>query len=372
MLLGAGLAARHGGAIPVLALLVGLGLAAALLFGQGALGLGGPERTLSTVAAALLPPGGRRGLDLVLVVSMAGWLGFNLALGGRALGAMLGLDGRMGAVLYAVAVLILAVGGLRRWNGVAVFATATGLVLAVVVTARLGAASAPLTLRLGASAPLLASIATYAGYTSVFSVRAPDFTAGLASGAEVARCIALLIGATAVTSTVGALLYLATGTTDLVGTLSGADGFAIGNVLLAVAFLAGSLSAVHSGALALASSAGLGTRPAALALVVVGIGLAVAGFDQHLLGWLTLLGAAMPPIVGPMAYEGARRRVGRRPRQVPTWTWAPASTLGVALTLAQVPGAALVSLGVAGAATTLWATLTGSGGMVARPGGVPE
>lgn len=369
MVLGAGLAARHDGAIPALALVAGLGLAAALLAGQGALGLGGSDRTLSTVAASLLPPVGRRGLDLVLVVAMAGWLGFNLALGGGALGALLGLGPRVGAVLYAVPVLVLAVGGLRRWNAVAVVATATGLVLAVVVTARLGAASAPLTLRLGAPVPLLASIASFVGYTSVFSVRAPDFTAGLASGAEVARCVALVIGATAATSMVGALLYLAIGTTDLVTALSGLDGFALGNALLAVAFLAGSLTAVHSGGLALAASAGLGVRAATLGMVVVGVVLAVAGFAAHLLAWLTLLGAAMPPIVAPMALEGARRRSGHPPRRVPSWTWAPASALGVALTVGRVPGAALASLGVAAVATAVWVRLTGSGDLVATPGG---
>lgn len=372
MVLGAELAARHDGAIPVLALLAGLGLAAALLASQGALGLGGADRTLSTVASTLLPPAGRRGLDLVLVVSMAGWLGFNLALGGGALGALLGLGARAGAVLYAAPVLVLALGGLRRWNVVAVVATATGLVLAAIVTARLGVPSEPLTLRLGAPATLLASIATYVGYTSVFSVRAPDFTAGLASGGEVARCVALLIGATAATSMVGALLYLATGTTDLVGALSGPDGFAIGNVLLAVAFLAGSLTAVHSGGLALASSTRSGTRRATFAIVVIGVALATAGFDAHLLGWLTLLGAAMPPIVVPMALEGARRRSGRRPGQVATWTWAPASALGVALTLGRVPGAALASLVLAAVATAVWVRLTGSGDLVATPGGAPE
>jgi hypothetical protein len=372
MVLGAGLSARHDGAIPVLALVAGLGLAAALLAGQAALGLGGADRTLSTVAAALLPPAGRWGLDLVLVVSMAGWLGFNLALGGGALGALLGLGPRGGALLYALPVLLLALGGLRRWNAVAVVATSTGLVLAAVVTARLGAPAAPLTPRLGAPVPLLASVAAFVGYASVFSVRAPDFTAGLASGAEVARCVALLIGATAATSVVGALLYLATGTTDLVGALAGPGGLAIGNVLLAVAFLAGSLSAVHSGGLALASVTGSTTRAAMLAMTAVGAVLAVAGFDRHLLAWLTLLGAAMPPIILPMALEGARRRRGRRSRRIPTWTWFPASALGVALTVGRVPGAALASLGVAAAATAGWAMVAKSPSGVAGHDGAPE
>ncbi|HUG83445.1 MAG TPA: hypothetical protein VMM13_02725, partial [Euzebya sp.] len=296
MVLGAGLAARHDGPVALLALVLGLTLSSAMLAAQGALGIGSPGGTLSVVAATMLPPPGRRGLDMALVVSMVGWLGFNLAVGGTALAAIAGADRRLGVVVYTLPVIALALGGVRRWNVVVLVATGTAVVLTAVVTARLGAATSPVEVAMAPDGVgiLLADIAALAGYTAVFSVRAPDFTAGLHSRADVHRLVAMTVAAVALTSAAGILLYLGTGTQDLVGALSGPDGLPIGNMLVSLAFLAGSLTAVHSGGLAFASLWGTSHRTAIGVLGAVGVAVALSGFDRVFVSYLTLLGAAMP------------------------------------------------------------------------------
>ncbi|GAB3933964.1 hypothetical protein GCM10027614_06090 [Micromonospora vulcania] len=82
--------------------------------------------------------------------------------------------------------------------------------------------------------------------------------------------------------------------------------------------------------------------------------LAVARFDRLVLPWLTLLAAALPVLVVPMAVEAAARRRGRAPRTVPVWSWVPPALLAVACTLAGVAVAPLLGLALAGALTLLW------------------
>ncbi|MET7707612.1 hypothetical protein [Micromonospora sp. NPDC005413] len=69
---------------------------------------------------------------------------------------------------------------------------------------------------------------------------------------------------------------------------------------------------------------------------------------------LTLLAAALPVLVVPMAVEAAARRRGRAPRTVPAWCWLPPALLAVACTLAGVGVGPLLGLALAGAFTLLW------------------
>ncbi|MGC4746065.1 hypothetical protein ACLQ28_10440 [Micromonospora sp. DT201] len=75
LVLGAAMAARHGGAVPVAGLLVGAALMAALLWGQGRIGLRRPlgdGQTLTAVLPAYLGDTSRLLLAAVLTVSMVG------------------------------------------------------------------------------------------------------------------------------------------------------------------------------------------------------------------------------------------------------------------------------------------------------------
>lgn len=351
-MLGAGLGARHDGPVPILALVAGLGIAALMLTSQGLLGLtGGP---LGQVTATMLPHGSRVTLDLLMAAAMVGWFGFNVGLGGAAVGALLGAPEAVGALALGLPLLALSLAGLRRWNPLALATAAVAAVLAAVVAARLGAAALPVTPATGPAPALLASVASLVGYASVFSVRAPDFSAGLAGRPDLARCVALLVGATGATALAGVLLERGTGSADLVGALAGPDGLAIGNLLVAVAIVAATFTSVHSGGLALAGATGLSARPAGALVGVAGLVLALVRFDRFLLPWLALLAATMPPLIVPMALEGWRRRHGLPARWIPPWTWAPPALLGVALTALGVAVAPLVGLAAATLATGLW------------------
>lgn len=330
LVLGAGLAARHDGPVPLLALLAGAALMVLVLVGSGYLGLVPPHGegdTLSGLAPRYLAASGARVLNALLAAAMVGWFGFNVGLGGAALAALLGVPGPVGPLLLGVPTVALSLGGMRRWNAVALVATGSALVLTLVVTARLAAPAAPVTGALGAPALALADVAGFLGYVAVFALRAPDFSVGLAGPRDLARCVALLVLPMALVAVAGIALQRGTGSADLVATLAATGGLAAGNLLVAIAVVAPTFTTAYSGALALRAITGLSERAAVLVIAVPGLLLAAARFDRLLLPWLTLLAAALPPLVVPLAVEAARRRRGGAPREVPPWTWVPVRTV---------------------------------------------
>ncbi len=407
LVLGAAMAARHGGAVPVLGLLLGILLMAALLYGQGRLGLRPPHGdggTLTAVAPAYLAPGSRTVLTAILAVSMIGWNGFNVGLGGASLAALLHLPGWCGAVALEALVLAVSFAPARLGNRVAIATTLCAVALVASCLVVLAPPGAPVRVAGGGgTVRALADTAALAGYVAVFAVRAPDFSAGLGRRRDLTWCVALLVGPALLSVLAGIGLWLRTGSSDVVAVLAAGPGLAAyANLFVAVGVFAAALTTTYSGTLALR---GLAPRlPRALGVVAVAVPgglLAVARFDRHLLPWLTLLAAALPALVVPMATEALRRRNGgvpwrgrggvppqrgsggvprrgrgavpprrgsgdgtaRRgsndgtPRRVPPWTWLPASALAVTLTAAGWPQAPLAGLAVAAVLTLAWRTL---------------
>ncbi|PWR11385.1 hypothetical protein DKT68_05970 [Micromonospora acroterricola] len=342
LVLGAAMAARHGGAVPVAGLLVGGVLMAALLWGQGRIGLRRPlgaGGTLTAVLPAYLGRTSRLLLAAVLTVSMVGWNGFNVGLGGASLAALTHLPGWVGPALLEVAVLT----------------TLSAVVLVGWCLTVLPPPGAPVRVAAGG----LADAAALIGYAAVFALRAPDFSVGLARRRDLAWCVGLLIGPALLGVLAGAELWLRTGSADVVALLATGSGLAAyANLFVAVAVFAAALTTTYSGALAVRGLAPrVPARAAMLAVAVFGGVLAVARFDRLVLPWLTLLAAALPVLVVPMATEAAARRRGRPPRTVPAWCWVPPALLAVACTLAGVGVAPLLGLALAGACTVLWRRL---------------
>lgn len=357
LVLGAGIAHRHGGAAAALPLLAGALVMGALLTAQGKLGLAEPlgeAATLSELAPRYLRRSSHVALNAILGVAMIGWFGFNVGLGGAAAAALLDLPGWAGPLLLGVPIVALSFGGMGRWNALAIATTSSALVLVGVVALRLAAPQTPVTVAPGPLSLAVPDVAALVGYASVFSVRAPDFSVGLRSGRDLLVCVGLLVVPTLLVLLAGAGLYLGTGSVDLVGTLAARDGLPVGNLLVALSVIAPAFTTTYSGSLSLRSVTRLSERAAVLTVAIPGLALAVLRFDRQLVGWLTVLAALLPPLVVPMALEGARRRRGRAPRLVPLWTFAPASAVAVALTAAHVPVAPLVGLALAGAATAWW------------------
>ncbi|MEU7823243.1 hypothetical protein [Catellatospora sp. NPDC049133] len=349
------MARRHDGPVPLLALLGGAALMAALLFGQGALGLRRPygeNAALTELAPRYLPDRAGIALGAVLAAAMIGWNGFNVGLGGASLAKVTGLPGPAGALLLAGAVLAASfVPG--RWNNrIAVLTTVAALALVAVCVLLLRPDAPPVTADPGGWATL-ADIAAIGGYVAVFALRAPDFSRGLATRRDLAICVALLVGPATLVTAAGAGVWLRTGSADVVAVLATAPGIAVyGNIFVTVGVFAPALTTTFSGALALRALWPRLPATAATAIVAtLGGTLAAARFDRALLTWLTLLAATLPPLIIPMAVEGWQRRHGRPPRLVPAWTWLPAGLAATALTVAGSPAGPVAGLAIAVAAT---------------------
>ncbi|MFF4239772.1 hypothetical protein ACFYYL_28170 [Actinomadura geliboluensis] len=376
LVLGAQVGGRHGGALPLLVLLIGGAVMTVLLLAQGRLGLRAPageDAGMAELAPRYLPPVAERAFTALLAVAMVGWFGFNLGLGGAAAAALGGVPDAVGVTALAVPLVAVLIAGGGRWNAIAVVTTLTAIALIGIVAVKLAPPASPVSLaRDGPPGVLAADLAGYIGYVSVFAVRAPDFTVGLRGRGDLAACVALLVVPALAASVVGAGVAAASGSTDVVAVLAGPDGLPAANLFVAASVIAPTLAAVHSGALAvrrfLPAERPDAGRPAdvmarlrsrqtvaVLAIAVPGAVLAALRVDRMLLDWLTVLAAALPALVPPMAVEAARRRRGRPARPVATWIWAPGAAVAVALTVAGHAAAAPVGLLVSVAGTLVHA-----------------
>ncbi|GLZ13026.1 hypothetical protein Acsp04_32610 [Actinomadura sp. NBRC 104425] len=349
LVLGAQIGGRHDGVLPVLVLAAGGAVMALLLAAGGRLGLR-PPRGDGVAVAALMPrylPGpAERMLTGLLAVAMVGWFGFNVGLGGAALGELTGLADPVGVALLAVPLVTVLLGGSGRWNAVAVGTTLTAIALVAIVAVRLAPPDPPVAWsRAGPPVTLATDLAGYVGYVSVFAVRAPDFTVGLRDRRDLAWCVGLLVVPALAASVVGAGLAASSGSTDVVAVLAGPHGLPVANLFVAASVIAPTLATVHSGVFAVRRFAPpLPHAAAVLAIAVPGSVLAALRVDQMLLSWLTLLAAALPALIPPLAAEAARRRRGRPARPVSTWLWAPAAGAALVLTLAGFAAAAPAGL----------------------------
>ena len=357
LLLGAGIAERHGGHAPLVVILAGVTLMAAMLWTQGLLGLQPPHGengTLTQIAPRYFGPWTRQALSIVLALAMIGWFGFNVGLGGAGLSALFNLPQLAGPFLLGLPILALSFGGLTRWNRIAAFTTLMALLLVGLVLLRLAPRAIPWTLSLSQPQAMLADLASFIGFVAVFSVRAPDFSVGLATRKDLAWCVGLLCVPVGLVALAGVGLQQGTGSTDLVGILAQDSGLALGNLVVAAAVIAPTFTTLYSGSLALTAATGITTRSALLGVAGFGLVLAATRFDRQLLPWLAGLAAILPPLIVPMAVEAHRRRFGAQPRLIPLWTWAPASLVAIGFTLAQQSYAPLLGLGLAVLLTIGW------------------
>ncbi|MFB4319519.1 hypothetical protein [Actinomadura sp. 21ATH] len=367
---------RHDGALPLVVLVVGGLVMAVLLAAQGERGLrppAGEDATLAELSPRYLPPATDRAVTGLLALAMIGWFGFNVGLGGGAVAALTGIPDAAGVLLLAAPIVAVLLAGGGRWNAVALITTLTAIALVAVVAVRLAPSSPPVTaVPDGGPLLLVADLAGYIGYVSVFAVRAPDFTAGLRGRYDLWWCVGLLVVPALAATVVGAGVAASSGSTDVVAVLAGPDGLPVANLFVAAAVIAPTLAAVHSGVFAVRRFAPrLPDAAAVLVLAVPGTVLGATRVDRLMLDWLTLLAAVLPALIPPMTAEAVRRRrraareragaAGAPPRDragpagggryVATWLWAPGAAVALGLTLAGVAAAAPVGLAVAAVAT---------------------
>jgi purine-cytosine permease-like protein len=357
LIVGAGLASRYDGPVPLISILISLVAMFALLWFPGLMGMAPPIGEgvkLTELAPRYFGPGMQRILAALIAIGMTGWFGFNVGLGGAALSSLLKLPGYIGPLAIGITVLVFSLLGIRRWNGLAALTTIAVIVLVLLISLRYSARMVPVTLSIGNPLLMVVDIATFIGYVAVFSVRAPDFTAGFASKRDLLVSDLLLCVPVVLIALAGVGLQQGTGSTDLVGILAQPGGLAIGNLLVFLAVIAPSFTILYSGAPALRAAVGLNETIGMYAISAVGLGLAIARFDLFLLNWLGMLAALLPPLVIPMAVEAARRHQGGKPHLINIWLWLPGALASALLTILKQPTAALVGLLISGFVTLFW------------------
>lgn len=357
LIVGAGLASRYNGPVPLISILISLVAMFALLWFPGLMGMAPPigeGAKLTDLAPKYFGPGMQRILAALIAIGMTGWFGFNVGLGGAALSSLLKLPGYIGPLAIGITVLVFSLLGIRRWNGLAALTTIAVIVLVVLISFRYSARMVPVTLSVGNPLLMVVDIATFVGYVAVFSVRAPDFTAGFASKRDLLISDLLLCVPVVLIALAGVGLQQGTGSTDLVGILAQPGGLAIGNLLVFLAVIAPSFTILYSGAPALRAAVGLNETIGMYAISAVGLGLAIARFDLFLLNWLGMLAALLPPLVIPMAVEAARRQRGGKTHLINIWLWLPGALTSAMLTILKQPTAALFGLLISGFVTLVW------------------
>ncbi len=357
LIVGAGLASRYDGPVPLISILVSVVAMFALLWFPGLIGIAPPigeGAKLTELAPKYFGPGMQRILAALIAIGMTGWFGFNVGLGGAALSSLLNLPGFIGPLIIGITVLVFSLMGIRRWNGLAALTTIAVIILVGLISVRYSARMIPVTLSVGNPLLMVVDVATFIGYVSVFSVRAPDFTAGFVSRKDLLISDLLLCIPVVLIALAGVGLQQGTGSTDLVGILAQPGGLAIGNLLVFLAVIAPSFTILYSGAPALRAAVGLNETIGMYAISAVGLGLAIARFDLFLINWLGMLAALLPPLVIPMAVEAARRRQGGKPHRITIWLWLPGALTSALLTVLKWPTAALFGLLISGLVTLVW------------------
>lgn len=357
LIVGAGLASRYDGPVPILSIIIGFGLMFAILWYPGLIGLHPPVGEglkLTDLSPKYFHGGMQRALAALIALGMIGWFGFNVGLGGAALSALLHLPGYAGPLLIGIPVLVFSLLGIKRWNGLAAVTTIAVIVLVILISLRYSARMFPVAITFGNPYYMVVDVATYIGYVAVFSLRAPDFSAGFNSRRDLLISDLLLCTPVILISLAGIGLQQGTGSSDLVGILAQPGGIPLGNLLVFLAVIAPAFTILYSGAPALRAAVGLGEIPSMFIISAIGIGLSMARFDLFLLNWLGVLAALMPPLVIPMSVEGIRRRRGLKPHRLSVWLWLPGALVSVVLTLLENPLAALFGLAVSALVTLLW------------------
>jgi purine-cytosine permease-like protein len=362
LVLGSQLSGTNGGALPLLALLLGLVLMGTLLLLQGRLGVARPRgdgQAFFELARSYLGPRSRQLVGALIAGGMAGWVGFNVGIGAESLARLTGV-GQVGSALVLGAVVVaLAAGPVRLWNRAAIATTLATLALVPLLLVSVDGASTPVRASVGTGTALVADLAAFVGYVAVFAVRAPDFTRGVGRVSDVGRCVGALVVPALLLCVVGAELAMTLGDGKHSATLAGLPaltlgGFHVGDLLVFVAVIAPSVTSGYSGGQALGIFTGAPRRGGGAVLTGIGVVLAAVGFQHDLLPWLGFLAGILPPAAVPFWFAFRHRRTTGRTLRIPWWTWLPASVVGGSLVALGGYGAPLAGLGIALALTAVW------------------
>lgn len=363
-MVGGGLAQGNERASLVAAIFLGVASLTVLAVMQGVLGTTARSRFAGVSAGSL----GRRGTRFVaspiLAAMMIGWFGFNTALAGSGVAQLIHTQERIGVLMYAGLMLLVAWWGLDTVSFTALGAGVATLTLAIVGLQRaLDRPHGPLLGdgRASGNLGLAAGVSIVVGYGAAFALRTPDFTHDLSRRRDVALCglsgLALpLLGFVAA----GAVLQLTTGTWDLVELLRRLGSPQVAYAFLAIGLAGSVLTNLHSGAVAIEDLAGRCSHRQGLVVVsALGTALALLDYTDSMAGFLTAMALAAPCLIGVLWID--RRRgvcAGSGIRGAAVAAWAAGATAGGATAFLARPLALPVGIAV-GALVALTASARG-------------
>jgi cytosine permease len=327
MMMGGGVAQGLEGATLLAVLVVGSVLLAGLALAQGLLAQRTGLALNALVAGPLGERASRRTASIVMLAMMLGWFGLNTGVGGAALARLLGLPDAAGVVVFTLVLLVVVWRVIGALSISALIAGCATVVLAVYGLDRAFdhsdvALSGPNT----ATDPtgVLAGVAIVVGYGAAFALRTPDFTHDLRRPRQVVWCaLAGLLTPLIGFAIAGAALQAATGTWDLADVLRELGSPNVAYLFVALGFTGSVLTNLYSGALSLNHAVpAVGHRPALVAVAAAGGALAVAGFADLMLPYLTLMALAAPGLVvvcWAHALWGRRAPSGWSPAGLGAW-----------------------------------------------------
>jgi cytosine permease len=366
LLVGSQIAIRYGGPLPVLSVLLALPLTALILWSTGSIGLKVPfglGLKLTGIMPLYFDDLMQRVIGGVITLGMIGWFGFNSAFGAAALQVLVPWPHWVWVLILSLPILLLSLKGIRAWGELSILTTVAVIVLTLLLLRRLPHLPPPL-----AGAPTLApamrspgyvflDMAVLVGYGSVFSVRAPDFTAGVSKRRHLLMLIALFILPFYALVFSGITVQRGMASPDLMSALRDDPRLWVSSLLIGLAVIAPNFTVFYSGAPALRVFANIPEKTGMVLIAAVGIAIAFMRVDLWLGVWLSILGAFVTPLIVPMGIKSYLFKRGVSTEKIQLWTWLPASLLACVLAIFRVPTAILFGLLTAVALNSLNAYL---------------
>jgi cytosine permease len=362
---------------PLLPVALGVGALAlgALAAAQGALGQRSGRPLLALTADALGGVASRRTAAPVMLAMMVGWFALNTGVAGTALARLVGLPDRAGIALFAALMLAVVWRGVEAlsWSALAAGAAST-LLAAYGAWIALGDRAVDLTGDGRATHPVgfAGAVALVVGYGAAFALRSPDFTRDLERTRHVVWCALVgMVVPVAAFATVGAALYLTTGTWNLADVLRGLGSPTVAYLFVAVGFTGSVMTNIYSGALSLTDTLPrAGHHRALVTVTIAGTALATLGFSRWMVGYLTVMALAAPSLIAVLCVHALRGGAARRGWNVGALAaWAAGFGSGLTLHLVGSSLAMPVALAVS---AVLCAIIDRPGRAEARaPAGLP-
>ena len=297
----------------VLAILLGYALICVFMIFMGMLGCDTGLPTALMASSALGEKGAKYIISAILAISCIGWFGIQAAVCGASFSSMLGdMTGVMiplwlSSVLWGMIMLLTACfrfSGLKWLNKIAVPLLA--IVLAYTLIDRLinGGMSALIDYTPSSPISFVSALSATVGSFVVAAAISGDYCRFAKSRADVVKSsIAGVLPAGLAILLIGAILAICTGTYDISAVLSSSGLPLVGLIALILATWTTNVSNAYSGGLSLSVLLGQDEKKSQLTTAIAGIIgtiLAAAGILNSIQGFLSLLSAIVPALIGTM------------------------------------------------------------------------